>query len=62
MKSRGRNRHFDADIVILAWQTWRPELFHRPSCKTRLQSMRAISTAYDRRSGCTTRKTVPSRT
>jgi hypothetical protein len=50
-----RCRHRDLGLANL-----RPELFHRPSCKTRLRSTRAISTACVRRSGCTTRKTVPS--
>jgi hypothetical protein len=29
MKSRTRIGHFDTGIVILAWQNYRPELFHR---------------------------------
>ena len=59
MKSRGRNRHFDADIVILAGKL-APRAIPPASCKTRLRSTRAISTAAFADPAVRPVRTVPS--
>jgi hypothetical protein len=46
MKSRARIPRFNRDIVILAWQTWARELFHRHRLRHSC--------------GCTASKAVPS--
>jgi hypothetical protein len=42
MKSRTRIGHFDTGIVILAWQNYRPELFHRHHAQRQRISPRRI--------------------